>query len=62
MLIKEKLLPLNRGRYEHLRKIHQAIKTEQVSYIEAFMQNLTTQQSESKFEKKKGFTAREAYS
>lgn len=63
MLIKDKLVPLNRSRYEHLQKINRTIRKEQFTYISASMKNLTVHQSSEKLQnKKKGLTSREVSS
>lgn len=63
MLIQDKLVPLNRARYEHLQKINRAIHKEQYKYISASMKSLTLHQIQETVQiKKKGLTAREGSS
>ena len=58
-LIKGKLLPLNRGRYEHLQKINKIYRKDAFKYASACQGKLTVNiQEESLNLKKKGLTSR----
>ena len=59
-LIKDKLLPLNRLKYEHLQKINKAVKKDKSTYLQAIQATVSQHHTERDSDRKKAImTSRE---